>query len=58
MATQEVVDEAISLWGKATVYEAMEVAEMSDADGAWSMFNDMGKFCHAKAIEFIYFDTY
>ena len=58
MATQEVVDEAISLWGKATVYEAMEVAEMSDADGAWSMFNDMDKFCHAQVIEFIYFGTY
>lgn len=55
MATQEAIDEAIETWGRDTVYEAMEVVAMSDADGAYSMFEDMGQFDHAEVVEFLYF---
>jgi len=29
---------------------------MSDADGAYTMFEDMGQFECAEAVEFLYFD--
>lgn len=56
MASQEAIDEAIKLFGQNVVYEAMEVAAMSDPDGAYVMFEDNGMFEHAEAIEFLYFD--
>jgi hypothetical protein len=56
MVTQEVVDEAIKIFGEDVVYQAMEVVAMSDPDGAYSMFEDLGQFEMAEAVEFLYFD--
>ena len=56
MVTQEKIDAAIAQFGEDAVYLAMEVVAMSDADGAWSMFEDMGQFECAEAVEFLYFD--
>ena len=56
MTTQEAIDEAIKIWGESTVYEAMEVVAMSDADGAHTMFQDVGQDDHAEVVEFLYFD--
>jgi hypothetical protein len=56
MVTQEVVDEAIKLFGEDVVYQAMEVVAMSDPDGAHTMFEDVGQFEMAEAVEFLYFD--
>ena len=56
MVTQELVDEAIKLFGEDVVYQAMEVVAMSDPDGAHTMFEDVGQFEMAEAVEFLYFD--
>jgi hypothetical protein len=56
MVTQEVVDEAIKIFGEDVVYQAMEVVAMSDPDGAHTMFEDVGQFEMAEAVEFLYFD--
>lgn len=56
MVTQELVDEAIKIFGEAVVYQAMEVVAMSDPDGAYTMFEDVGQFEMAEAVEFLYFD--
>ncbi len=56
MATQEAIDEAIAIWGQDTVYQAMEVVAMSDPDGAYTMFKDLGIFDQAEVVEFLYFD--
>jgi len=48
--------EAITLFGKQIVNEVIEIVEMSDADGAWSLFNDQGMFEHAECVEFLYFE--
>lgn len=56
MVTQEVVDEAIKIYGEDVVYQAMEVVAMSDPDGAHTMFEDVGQFEMAEAVEFLYFD--
>jgi hypothetical protein len=34
----------------------MEVVAMSDADGAHTMFEDIGMFECAEVVEFLYFD--
>lgn len=56
MATQEAINEAKGIWGEDTVYVAMEVVAMSDADGAYVMFQDQGMDDHAEVVEFLYFD--
>jgi len=56
MATQEAINEAIAIWGEDTVYQAMEVVAMSDPDGAYTMFEDLGIFDQAEVVEFLYFD--
>ena len=56
MVTQEKIDAAIAQFGEDAVYQAMEVVAMSDADGAYTMFEDMGMFECAEVVEFLYFD--
>ena len=56
MVTQEKIAAAIAEFGEDAVYQAMEVVAMSDADGAYTMFEDMGMFECAEAVEFLYFD--
>ena len=56
MVTQEKIDAAIAQFGEDAVYQAMEVVAMSDADGAYTMFEDMGLFDMAEVVEFLYFD--
>lgn len=56
MVTQEKIAAAIAQFGEDAVYQAMEVVAMSDADGAYTMFEDMGMFDCAEAVEFLYFD--
>jgi hypothetical protein len=56
MATQEAINEAIAIWGEDAVYQAMEVVAMSDPDGAYTMFEDLGIFDQAEVVEFLYFD--
>lgn len=56
MVTQEAINEAIANWGEDAVYQAMEVVAMSDADGAYTMFEDMGMFECAEVVDFLYFD--
>ena len=55
MATQEAIDEAKKIWGEDAVYQAMEVVAMSDPDGAYSMFQDIGQEDLAEVVEFLYF---
>lgn len=56
MVTQEKIAAAIAQFGEDAVYQAMEVVAMSDADGAYTMFEDVGMFDCAEAVEFLYFD--
>lgn len=51
---KELLEEAIEIFGNQVVYEVREVVELSDPDGAWSTFQDMGKWDHAECVEFMY----
>jgi hypothetical protein len=50
--TQEVIEE----FGADLVYEVIEIVSMSDADGAYTMFGDMGMFDHQACVEMLYFE--
>jgi len=56
MVTQEAINEAIEIWGADAVYQAMEAVALSDPDGAYTMFEDLGIFDQAEVVEFLYFD--
>jgi len=49
--------EAIENYGRVVVSEVIEVVQMSDPDGSYSMFQDMGMFEHAECVEFLYFEA-
>jgi len=49
------IQEAVALFGEETVALAMELVAMSDADGAYTMLEDLGQFEAAEAVEFLYF---
>lgn len=53
---KEKLEEAIEIFGSDVVAEVKEIVYLSDADGAWSLFEDMGKFEHAECVEFLYFE--
>jgi hypothetical protein len=53
--TQQQIQDAITTYGSQVVSEVQEVVSMSDADGAWSLFEDMGMFEHAACLEDLYF---
>ena len=48
--------EAVEAVGIEVANAAVAAVELSDADGAHSMFEDMGMLEHALAVEIIYFD--
>ena len=53
----EVLTEAEEIFGWEVVETVVECVEVSDPDGAWSLFNGMDMDEHAECVEFIYFDT-
>ncbi len=54
--TQEKIDEAIATFGEDIVHEVRMVVSLSDADGSYTLFEDMGKYEHAECVEFLYFE--
>lgn len=54
--TQEKLDEAIKMFGDDVVNEVREVVSLSDADGSYTLFEDVGKYEHAECVEFLYFE--
>ena len=48
--------EAAEAVGIEVANEAVAAVNLSDADGAHTMFEDMGMFEHALAVEIIYFN--
>ena len=52
---KERINEAVECFGEAIVAEVVEIVSMSDADGAYTTFEDMGMFEHAECVELLYF---
>lgn len=54
--SKETYKEAIELFGKTIVSEVLNLVYVSDADGCYSMFQDMGMDDHAECTEFMFFN--
>ena len=54
--SNELLQEANDIYGWNIVYEVKTVVELSDPDGAYSHFQDMGRNRHAECVEFLYFN--
>ena len=48
--------EAIKNYGSTIVNEVELMVDMSDADGMYSTYQDMGQDEHAECVEFMYFN--
>lgn len=57
MINKGMLEEAIRLYGKDIVYTVMEVVAVSDADGAYTMFEDLGHYDHAEVVALLYFEN-
>jgi hypothetical protein len=53
---KEKIKQAIEIYGRDVVSEAVSMVNIFDADGCYTTFEDRGMFEHAEAVEFIYFD--
>lgn len=53
----ELLTEAEEIFGADVVEAVVALVETSDPDGAWALFNDMGRADHAECVEFIYFEN-
>lgn len=53
---EEKIKEAKEQFGNDIVNEVINCVEISDPDGVWAMFNDLGYIEHAECVEFLYFE--
>ncbi len=56
MTTDEKIQDAIHEFGADIVQYVIEIVSMSDADGAYSLFEDMDMFDHQACVEMLYFE--
>lgn len=50
------INEAINIFGKDVVVQVVNLVNMSDSDGVYSMYKDMEMEDHAECVEFLYFE--
>lgn len=55
MLNKELIQDAIECYGKNLVSEVISLVQMADADGCYSMFQDMDMPDHAEIVEMLYF---
>ncbi len=54
---KQLIAEVIGNYGDNVVREVMDVVSLSDADGAFSLFEDMGYYDHAEVVSLLYFNN-
>ena len=54
--TKEKLAEAVEIFGKDIVSEVQTMVSVSDPDGCYTMFEDMGMYDHSGCVEFLYFE--
>lgn len=55
MNKKERIEEAIKAFGSETVSDVLMLVGLSDPDGAYSHFEDLGMEDHAACVDFVYF---
>lgn len=54
--TSEKYSEAVTLYGSNVVNTVLQLVEVSDADGIFSQFEDMGMYDEAECTSFLFFN--
>jgi len=54
--SNEKIKDAITIYGKDIVTQVINLVNMSDADGVYSMYKDMEMDDHTECVEFLYFE--
>jgi len=55
--TKELIQQARQYFGDDVVIEVVSLVRMSDPDGVWSLYQDMGMEDHVECVEMLYFDN-
>ena len=55
--SKELLAEAISTYGKQVVDDVLEMIQIGDPDGMFSMYEDVGLYDHAEVVELLYFNN-
>lgn len=50
------INQAIDIYGRDVVVQVVNLVNMSDEDGVYTMYRDMGMDDHADCVEFLYFE--
>ena len=50
------IEDAITCYGPHIVNNVLEIVNISDPDGAYTLFEDQGMWDHADCIEMIFFE--
>lgn len=50
------INQAIDIYGRDVVVQVVNLVNMSDEDGVYTMYQDMGMDDHAECVEFLYFE--
>ena len=56
MVDKEKIEEANEIFGKNIVNEVIQLVELFEPDGIYTMFEDEGMEDHVSCIEFLYFE--
>lgn len=54
--SKQAYQEAVQNYGKQVVSEVLNLVYVSDADGMYTTFQDMGMDEHAECVEFLFFN--
>ena len=52
---KEFLDEAIETYGEDIVQEVIDMVELSDPDGAYSLYEDQDMHFHVECLEVLYY---
>jgi hypothetical protein len=55
--SKELIAEAIKTYGAIVVADVMEMVQISDPDGMFSMYEDVGLYEHAEVVSLLYFNN-
>lgn len=56
MITKELYLDAIEIFGQDVVNTVISTVSVSDPDGCYTMFEDLGYYEHAECVDYLYFN--
>lgn len=57
MNTTDKIAEAIKIFGEGIVMQVVELVNVADADGVYTLLEDMGHYEAAECVSYLYFEN-